>query len=92
MDLKWAKMVQEGLKTVKKNLRSIYDAVAAAAPGGTNILVEGNVPGFKFIDQRKYKNHAFIFVTVSWTEKKSALYIQIIEKNLIPIYVFPESY
>ena len=44
VDLKWAKMVKEALRTVKKNLTSIYDVVAAAAPGGTNILVQGIVP------------------------------------------------
>ena len=51
MDLKWAKMLQEALRTVKKDLTSIYDVVAAAAPGGTNILVAGSVHYLKFIDQ-----------------------------------------
>ena len=51
VDLKWAKMVKEALRTVKKDLTSIYDVVTAAAPGGTNILVEGNVHCLKFIDQ-----------------------------------------
>ena len=45
VDLKWAKMVKEALRTVKKDLTSIYDVVAAAAPGGTNILLEGSVHG-----------------------------------------------
>ena len=51
VDLKWAKMVKEALRTVKKDLTSIYDVVTAAAPGGTNILVEGNEHCLTFIDQ-----------------------------------------
>ena len=43
VDLKWAKMVNEALRIVKKDLASIYDVVEAAKPGGTNILVEGNI-------------------------------------------------
>ena len=41
VDLKWIKMVQEALKTVKKDLKSIYDVVMAATGGSTNILVQG---------------------------------------------------
>ena len=41
VDLKWVKMVKEALKTVKKDLTSIYDVVMAAGDGGTNILVQG---------------------------------------------------
>ena len=51
VDLKWAKMVKEALRTVKEDLTSIYDVVEAAKPGRTNILVEGNVHRLKFIDQ-----------------------------------------
>ena len=57
VDLEWTKMVKKALKTVKKDLRSIYDVVAAAASGGINILVQGSVYSlqliyckFKFID------------------------------------------
>ena len=43
VDLKWIKMVKKALKTVKKDLGSIFDVMAAADPGGTNILVQGKV-------------------------------------------------
>ena len=51
VDLKWAKMLKKALTTVEEDLTSIYDVVAVAAPGGTNILVEGSVHFLKFIDQ-----------------------------------------
>ena len=43
VDLHWTKMVKEALGTVKEDLMSIYDVVTAAAPGGTNILIQGIV-------------------------------------------------
>ena len=42
MDLKWAKIVKQALRTVNKDLTSIYDVVTAAKAEGTNILVQGN--------------------------------------------------
>ena len=61
VDLEWAKMVKEALKTVKKDLRNIYDVMTAAKAEGTNILVEGSIHCLKFIDPKR-KRHALFFV------------------------------
>ena len=50
-------MVKEGLGAVKEDLGSIFDVVAAASLGGTNILVEGSVFGLNHYSICYHKIH-----------------------------------
>ena len=41
VDLRWTKMVNEALRTVKESMTSIYDVLGVVGPQAVNILISG---------------------------------------------------